>query len=162
MRAAAGSRVGAVECMNCRDNAAETLPAREDVVRTEHWRVAHAFDTTLPGWLVVLPLVHVTALDELPAAAHAELGTLLGSLSAALREVVGCVKTYVMQFSEAPGFQHLHVHLVPRMADLPDEAKGPQVFTYLGASEDERLSEAERDRIAVHLRSHLSQRTVKS
>lgn len=162
MRAPAGLRVGAVECMNCRDNAAETLPAREDVVRTRHWRVAHAFDSALPGWLVLLPLTHVIALDELPAQAHVELGTLLGSLSGALRQVVGCAKTYVMQFSEAPGFHHLHVHLVPRMPDQPEELTGPRVFGYLGASEADRVSEAERDRIATHLRSHLSQRTGKS
>ncbi|MEX0426344.1 HIT family protein [Nocardioides sp. DS6] len=146
-----------MDCFNCRGNAdLDALPAREDITRTTHWRVAHAFDSSLPGWLVVVPLTHVTALDELPPEAHAELGTLLGRMSAALREVVGCVKTYVMQFSEADGFAHLHVHLVPRMPDQPDELKGPAVFGYLGAAEGERVSEAERDRLAQALREALA------
>jgi len=139
--------------MSCRDNAADSPPDREAAVRTAHWRVAHAFDSALPGWLVILPLVHVTALDELPAEAHAELGGLLGSLSQALREVVGCAKTYIMQFSEAEGFHHLHVHLVPRMPDQPDHLRGPRIFGYLGASEADRVGESERDRIAIALRA---------
>ena len=139
-------------CHACDQNAAETLPAREDVVRTRHWRVAHAFDTLLPGWLVVLARTHVLALDELERAAHAELGVLIGDLSAGLRTVVGCEKTYVMQFSEAAGYTHLHVHVVPRMPDQPDDRRGPAVFGYLGVDEADRVSEAERDRIATDLR----------
>lgn len=141
------------DCFNCRKEGTD-LPPREAVVRTEHWRVAHAFDTALPGWLVVVPRVHALALDELPAAAHAELGDLLGRLSSALREVVGCTKTYVMQFSEAPGFEHLHVHLVPRMPDQPADRTGPQVFGYLGAGDD-RVSEPDQDALAARLMAAL-------
>ncbi len=144
-----------MDCFNCRNSALPSLPPRESIVRTQHWRVGHAFNSTLAGWLVIAPVPHVTALDELPAEAHAELGTLLGSLSAALRAVTGCVKTYVMQFSEAEGFEHLHVHLVPRMADQPDHLKGPNVFGYLTDDEALWVSEAERDRLARELRAAL-------
>lgn len=35
-----------------------------------------------------------------------------------------------MLFAEADGFAHLHVHLVPRMPDQPDDRRGPDVFGY--------------------------------
>ena len=45
-----------ISCMPC-DNEArvDTLPPRECVYLTDHWRVVHAFNSTLPGWMVVLP-----------------------------------------------------------------------------------------------------------
>ncbi len=131
------------------------LPPREDVLHTEHWRVAHAFDSSLAGWLVVLPTRHVTTFTALTAEAADELGGLVRRLSSALESVTGCLKTYLMQFSEAEGFSHLHLHLVPRMADQPEEARGPRVFTHLGASEEQRLSDAERDAVALRLRAAL-------
>ncbi len=36
-----------------------------------------------------------------------------------------------MLYAEAEGFAHLHVHLVPRMPDQPEERRGPAVFGYL-------------------------------
>ena len=77
-----------------------------------------------------------------------QLGLLQGSLSAALREVVGCRKTYSALFAEADGFAHLHVHLVPRLPDQPPERRGPAVFGYLGVEDHLVVPEGERDRIA--------------
>ncbi|MFJ2758170.1 hypothetical protein ACIO3S_21405 [Nocardioides sp. NPDC087217] len=79
----------------------------------------------------------------------------LESLSAALRTVTGCVKTYVMQFSEAEGYEHLHVHLVARMADQPAHLNGPNVFGYLTDDETQWLPETERDRLARELHGAL-------
>lgn len=124
-------------------------------MHTDHWRVAHAFDSSLPGWLVLLPTRHVTAFTELSVDAADELGGLVRRLSVSLERVTGCVKTYLMQFSEAEGFSHLHLHLVPRMADQPEDARGPRVFTYLGADERHRIPEPERDAVALRLRAAL-------
>ena len=143
------------DCYPCRHNAATDLPPREAVVRTDHWRVVHAFNSSLAGWLVLVPLEHVAAFDELARDANAELGSLVGRLSGALREVVGCEKTYVMQFSEAPGFSHLHVHLVPRMPDQPDDRRGPAIFGYLGSDESQWLPTDEMDRVALAVRQLL-------
>jgi len=53
----------------------DTLPPREDVVNTDHWRVAHAFNSTLPGWLVLLPTRHFATFTELtPEAADEPVG----------------------------------------------------------------------------------------
>jgi diadenosine tetraphosphate (Ap4A) HIT family hydrolase len=86
--------------------------------------VAHAFDVAIPGWLVLLTRRHVTALDELTADEAAGLGPLLRALTAALREVTGCQKTYVALFAEAEGFAHVHFHVVPREPGLPAESAG--------------------------------------
>ena len=143
-------------CYSCEHNLAPDPPPREAIVNTPHWRVVHAFNSALPGWLVLLPLRHVTALDELSDDELTELGLLQGRVSAALREVVGCVKTYSMLYAEAEGFAHLHVHLVPRMADQPEDRKGPAVFGYLAHPESEWVPAEDMDRIALEVGSRVS------
>jgi diadenosine tetraphosphate (Ap4A) HIT family hydrolase len=61
-----------------------------------------------------------------------------------------------MQFSEADGFSHLHLHVVPRMADQPDLARGPRVFTYLAEDSAQWPPEAERDDLARSVRAALA------
>lgn len=144
-------------CYACDHTVRVDLPPREAIVRTSGWRVAHAFNATLPGWLVLDAARHVEAIADLTDAEGAELGVLLHRLSKALHAVTGCVKTYVMQFSEADGFAHLHVHLVPRMADQPPEHKGPRVFGYLqdGEAPHGVVPAQEQDRLALEIRSHV-------
>jgi hypothetical protein len=45
------------ECHDCRhnDQLLEALPTRERVFNNGLWRVAHAFSSALPGWMVVIP-----------------------------------------------------------------------------------------------------------
>jgi len=143
-------------CYSCDQQAAGAPPPREDVVHTEHWRVVHAFNSILPGWLILLPTRHLTAFTQLTPAAADELGGLVRRLSAALETVTGCVKTYLMQFSEAEGFSHLHLHLVPRSPDHPVDARGARVFTYLVEDEARWLPATERDRIALAVRAALA------
>jgi diadenosine tetraphosphate (Ap4A) HIT family hydrolase len=145
-------------CFACDQQVAGDLPPREDVVQTGHWRVAHAFNSMLPGWLVLLPTCHVTSFTQLTAEAADEVGGLVIRLSAALEAVTGCVKTYLMQFSEAEGFSHLHLHLVPRLPDHPEDARGPKVFAYLTDDQARWLPTTERDGIALALRAALDGR----
>ena len=63
------------------------------------------------------------------------------------------MKTYLMQFSEAEGYSHLHLHLVPRMPDQPEDKRGPRVFGYLDADGSEGVPAQERDEIALALRA---------
>jgi diadenosine tetraphosphate (Ap4A) HIT family hydrolase len=138
------------DCYSCAQNALSDLPPRERVYVDPHWRVAHAFDTGIPGWLVVLPRRHVNALDELTAGEAAGLGPLLRALTAALREVTGCQKTYVALFAEAEGFAHVHFHVIPREPGLPAEFRGPRVFQ-LGADPARRVSAETMDQIAAEV-----------
>lgn len=139
------------ECLSCTNNARVDLPARERIYAGPRWRVAHAFDTSLPGWLVLLPRRHVVALDELAADEAAELGPLLRAASSALREVLGCQKTYVALFAEAEGFQHIHFHVIPRQPGLAADLRGPRVFALLGGDPASHITEPLMDEIAVNL-----------
>ncbi|WP_152364398.1 HIT family protein [Microlunatus speluncae] len=148
----------ATDCFPCTNTAAATLPDREQVIRTEHWRVAHAFNAALPGWLVLLPTRHVLSYADLSEEAAAELGPLLLELSRALPRLVDCVKTYQMLFAEAEGFAHLHVHLVPRPRQLAAELRGPGIFGYLGRPEAEWVPADRMDDLARQLRTLLTVR----
>ncbi|MFF1632178.1 HIT family protein [Streptomyces sp. NPDC058272] len=145
------------DCHICGQEARlDALPPSERIVVDEHWRVAHAFDTALPGWLVLLPRRHVTAVHELTDAEAATLGTWQVRLSRALHEVTGCVKTYVAQFAEREGFSHVHFHVMPRRADLSQELRGPGMFALLGRPAPERVPAGLMDDIARSLHTRLT------
>lgn len=145
------------ECYACSLEAqGDALPIHEAMVRDSGWRVAHAFNSSLPGWLVVLPTRHITAMHELTSDEAEALGPLLRQVSSALVDVLGCAKTYVMLFAEAEGFAHLHLHLVPRMDWFGPAHVGPRVFTFLGGPESDWVTEAERDALALQLREALT------
>jgi diadenosine tetraphosphate (Ap4A) HIT family hydrolase len=102
---------------------------------------------------------HIVAVDEMTNEEASELGFLLQQVSAALREVVGCSKTYIIQFAEAEGHAHVHFHVIPRMADQPEERRSVGVFGYLGVPEAERLDDATMDEIALKIRNFLTRQT---
>ncbi len=135
-------------CYAC-DQSGVDAPFRERFVRRAGWRVAHDFNSSLEGWLILAPLRHVQALDELTPEESTTLGELLRESSVALKTVTRCVKTYVMLFAEAEGFAHLHVHLVPRMGDQPPDRRGPDVFGYL--KDGRSIAPERRDEIASAL-----------
>ncbi|SEG48365.1 Diadenosine tetraphosphate (Ap4A) hydrolase [Thermomonospora echinospora] len=144
--------------MVCANNARfDRLPPRELIAADPYWRVAHAFGTRLPGWLVLLPRRHVTAVAELTDAEAAALGIWQVRLSRALHAVTGCVKTYVAQFAEAEGFGHVHFHIIARSGHMPAELRGPKVFTLLGRPDEEDLSTEQRDELALQIREHLGE-----
>jgi diadenosine tetraphosphate (Ap4A) HIT family hydrolase len=142
------------DCLACDNNARfASLPPRECIAADRHWRVAHAFGTALPGWLVLVPRRHVTAIAELTDAEALRLGEWQVRLSRALHAVTGCAKTYVAQFAEAEGFAHVHFHVVPRMPDLPGEWRGPKVFGLLGRAE--AVGPRRMDALSMDLCDHL-------
>lgn len=48
-----------ISCYNCEENRRlSELPPRSAVLVEGGWRVAHTFDTPIPGRLVLLPLRH--------------------------------------------------------------------------------------------------------
>lgn len=141
-------------CYACGAEArAGDLPVREETWVESGWRLAHSFGGSLPGWFVLVTRRHVTSLDELTSQEAAALGPLLVRVSAALRDVLGCTKTYTAFFAEAEGFAHLHIHLVPRMPDQPADRRGPAVFAHLA---EDTIPEADRDRVAAAVRHHLA------
>jgi len=142
-------------CYACQTSRSPSLPVREEVYRSDDWRVAHAFDSSLPGWLIVLPIRHLSSMGQLTSSAAEELGRLLRALSLVLERRLGATKAYVMFFAEAEGFAHLHVHVVPRMPDQPATERGPNIFARLGGPD--QLSADDRDRVSAQLREALTE-----
>ena len=143
------------DCLTC------TLVARRDrreappwdsILRTDYWDLVHSYNTSLPGWLVLIIRRHIEAIDELTDEEAAELGVLLQRTSAALREVTGCAKTYVVQFAEAAEHPHVHFHVIPRMAEQPPERRSTGIFGYLGVADEDRVSEETMNKIAGRIR----------
>lgn len=145
------------DCYACRNNkTGEQVPVTEAIHVGDGWRVAHAFNTSLPGWLVLVPLRHVTAVEELTAAEAAAMGLLIRRCAKALQQTTGCRKSYFMFFAEAEGFSHLHVHIVPRMDWFGHEQTGPRVFSLLGLSGEQALAPAEQAAFASRIRDALT------
>jgi len=83
---------------------------------------------------VLVPGRHVEGLHHLDHDEAEGLGRLLRRASAAVVEVTGCQRTYVMLFGKLESFNHLHVHIVPRYEDLPVEHRRLAVFAYLAVT----------------------------
>lgn len=150
-------------CLTCdmvANRDAGAAPLWDNIHRTAYWDVVHSYNTSLPGWLVLVVRRHIEALDALTLAEAREMGELIRAVSAALRAVVGCQKTYVMQFAEAAEHPHVHVHIVPRMPNQPDDRRGPKVIGYLGVPEAERVGAAAMTDMAVKIRQVLQASTV--
>jgi diadenosine tetraphosphate (Ap4A) HIT family hydrolase len=130
-------------------------PLWDCIYQTPYWDVAHSYDTALPGWLVLVVRRHITAIDEMTEAEAFELGHLIRRTSIALKEVTGCIKTYVIQFAERADHPHVHFHIIPRMESQPEGRNGTLIFGYLGVPEEERVSEDLMNAIAVKVRGIL-------
>ena len=131
-------------------------PRWDSILRTPRWDVVHAFGTSVEGWMVLVVRRHITSVADLTDDEAAELGPLARDVSRALHDVLGCPKTYVVQFAEHEHHPHVHVHLIPRAADLPDAHQGPRIFGLMGRPADECVPEPRMDELAVALASHLT------
>lgn len=134
---------------------AGNAPLWDCIHRTPYWDVVHSYNTALPGWLVLVARRHIEAVDELTDEEAAELGILLRRVSLALKDITGCLKTYVIQFAEAAEHPHVHFHVIPRMADQPEDRRSTKIFGYLGVPEEERVSETTMNMIAVKVQEIL-------
>jgi len=103
----------------------------------EHWQVEHAYPSKLVGWLVIVLRRHAVALHELSSDEFAEFGALLERTVRALHASLKPAKEYVACYAEQGGFEHIHFHVVPRAADLPDEFRGAGSFALLAIPRSE-------------------------
>ena len=147
------------DCYACLQNGKTPgeLPPRELVYDDGGWRVVHAFGSAIPGWLVVVCRRHITSMSQLTPQEAAILGPLLATLSRALEDVFPACKAYVAFLAEVEGFEHLHIHVVPRGEDMPQKQRGKHVFDWLQMPEEEAITAEEADRIALKLRPLVTQ-----
>jgi diadenosine tetraphosphate (Ap4A) HIT family hydrolase len=135
---------------------AGNAPLWDSIHRTQYWDVVHSYNTALPGWLVLVARRHIAAIDELTEEEVLELGLLLRRVSLVLKEVTGCVKTYVIQFAEMAEHPHVHFHVVPRMVDQPADRRGTEIFKYLNVPETERVTEEQMNELALKIQKILA------
>ncbi len=129
-----------------------SAPLWDCIHRTSFFDIAHAFNTSLPGWIVLVARRHVETIADLTEDEGHELGNLIRKVSQCLQKITCCKKTYVMQFAEAPGHNHVHFHIVPRMSNISDSDKGKNVFNFLGVAEGDRVSDDEMNELGKSLR----------
>ncbi len=130
-------------------------PLCERIYEEGHWRVVHSYDSSLEGWLCIVHTEKITRLSHMTPEDAAILGTLIRKLSIALERVTGAVKTYSIMFAESPKHPEVHFHIVPRMANQPEDRVGTKVFGYLGASEDQVVTLERRNELAAQIRDIL-------
>jgi len=136
---------------------AGTAPFWDCIYRTHYWDVAHAHNSALPGWLVIVARRHIAAIDELTAEEALELGPVIRLTSMSLKQAVNCAKTYVMQFAEHADHPHVHFHIVPRMPDQPTDRRSALVFKYLGVPDSERVTDEAMNTIAAIVHARLAE-----
>lgn len=94
----------------------------------------------LAGWLLVQARRHVAEPADWNAAEAASFGPTLQRLERIVREVTGAVRIYTASLNE--GVPHFHCHILPRLATMPNDARGFQAF---GLSELARKGEVTAD-----------------
>ncbi|HZS79683.1 MAG TPA: HIT domain-containing protein [Ktedonobacteraceae bacterium] len=127
-------------CLTCLSLSGESRISPGPIIyEGTHWVVDHAYPTTHPGWLVVLPKRHVEALHELTKEEFLELAEIEYRLVQVMRLEPAVQKEYLMCFSEGEGFHHVHFHVVPKPVDLPAHLKGPRIIELLKVSREEAI-----------------------
>jgi diadenosine tetraphosphate (Ap4A) HIT family hydrolase len=92
------------------------------------------------GWLIVQARRHVADVSELSAEEAGSFGPLLQRLAQQLRQATGALRIYTGSLNE--GTPHFHTHLLPRLPQMPNNARGWNAF---GLSELARRGEVRAD-----------------
>jgi diadenosine tetraphosphate (Ap4A) HIT family hydrolase len=141
-------------CLACQRNSERhTYPICENIFENNYWRVCHAFNTSLPGWLIIGALRHIETLAEITPEEAATLGEVIRKTSKALKQVTGAVKIYSIMFAEHKQFPHVHFHIVPRNENTPDEFRGRNIFHYLNVPDEQIIPLAQQNELASRIRA---------
>ena len=79
---------------------------------TEHWLLNHHLTSKLPGYLMLGAKAPIDSLAEMPDAALAELGGLLGKTQRVMEAQLTPKWLYISRYGHMPGFP-LHFHFIP-------------------------------------------------
>lgn len=143
-------------CYSCLANAGvRPVSPGPRIYEGAYWNVDHAHPTKLPGWLVLVLKRHAAALHELRREELVEMGELLARVTTLLHSELGSVKEYISCFAEAEHFNHVHIHVVPRTADLPHALWGPRSFALLNPSAADAVPPSEIMALSERLRERM-------
>jgi diadenosine tetraphosphate (Ap4A) HIT family hydrolase len=140
-------------CYSCEHNAQPALRRHEQIYDDGLWRVAHSFNSTWLGWLVLVLRRHARSLSDLTSDEADAFGRLVPALSRALETELNVPKAYVLFLAEQEGFDHLHVHVI---AQPPEYARGIRVFDLIQRPSDEWVSPADMDELAERIAPRLT------
>ncbi|MFN8521676.1 MAG: HIT family protein [Chloroflexota bacterium] len=104
------------------------------VYRDAHW-IARTISPTpaVAGWLLLQAKRHIADSAELDAAESASLGSVLQRVSRAVRDVTGALRVYIGSLNE--GNPHFHMHVLPRLPEMPNGAIGWNAFALSGLAQ---------------------------
>jgi diadenosine tetraphosphate (Ap4A) HIT family hydrolase len=144
-------------CGICRSNAGETPIAGGVIFENDLWLVRHSPPPYgVAGWMTLQSQRHVGGPAHFNDAEAASFGPTLRHLEKVLEEVTGALRIYTAAMGES--FPHLHAHMVPRYAQMPDDAKAWAVFDLqrrAGAGEV-TVDSAQVERIIAEYRQRLA------
>jgi diadenosine tetraphosphate (Ap4A) HIT family hydrolase len=133
-----------MDCLTCLNLSGERRISPGPLIyQGTYWVVDHAYPTTHLGWLVILPKRHIEALHELTKEEFQELAEIQYKLVQVMHVDPAIEKEYLMCFAEGEGFRHVHLHVVPKPADLPVFLKGPRIFALLAVDEKDAVAAPE-------------------
>ena len=142
-----------MECYTCRSISGERrISPGPTIYAGQYWLIEHAYPVGMKGWLVLVLKRHVEALHDLTREEFVELGELQARTAKVLREEFDCEKEYAICLAEAEHFRHIHVHLVAKPRDLPDDLKGAKIFALLKVEENKAVPRDEIVRLCACLR----------
>jgi diadenosine tetraphosphate (Ap4A) HIT family hydrolase len=133
-----------MDCLTCLNLSRERrISPGPFIYESTHWAVDHAYPTAHLGWLVILPKRHIEALHELTKEEFRELAEIEYKLVQVMHTDPSVQKEYLLCFAEGEGFHHVHIHVVPKPADLPVQFKGPRAFALLTVDEEHAIAAQE-------------------
>lgn len=142
-----------MSCFACDVNAGRVAAPGGVIYQDAHWIADHGVDCLVRGYVVLKSRRHVHEIADLGPDEAATFGIALGTVLRAMRTALSAERIYVCSFAET--VHHLHLHLLPRYADMP--ALGPDLVADLfgkrwacSAPEAESAAEAIRFAIGDH------------
>lgn len=110
------------------------LATVEPIFENDLWCVARMQPGIgIPGWVMVCSQRHTPGIAHLNDEEAANFGPAMRHFARTLEEVTGALRIYTAAMGES--FPHLHAHLVPRYAKMPNDAKAWSVFDLHRATE---------------------------
>lgn len=144
-------------CPVCALAAGETAVTHGEVYRDDLWMIWHPGPPyPVAGWMTMLTHQHVAGIAHFDDRHAARLGPDLRHFEKVLEEVTGALRIYTATMNESS--PHFHLHMVPRYAEMPQDAKAWAVFNLQGAASrgEVNADETEVARIVAAYRAALA------
>jgi len=117
-----------VNCVICKHISKTDETAEHYVFETEHWLLRHSNETDIEGYLILEPRRHILDFADANEEELAAYGTVIAAAMKAIKKIVAPVRIYT--FTLAESCPHLHVHLIPRSEDFPDQWRARGIMSY--------------------------------